>query len=305
MNADNHVKHATSSNLDAFSDVLKMLKLTVDIYHNAKVCGNWRIHEKTVGITCFHLVTEGHCVMEVADHWKGELNYGDLVIFPHELPHKIFSAQTLIGPQVHVDYVSGDGIAGTGLLCGEMHFQHRGSRYLLDALPPVLVIRHSDSNAWLSSLLEMIVVENRQTRAASKVLLDKLSELLFIYALAQYIADNPNELGILSMYTHPRLAKSLNAIHQRPNHPWTLALLAQEAALSRTAFAETFKVVSGWTPRRYLTWWRMQLAWSLLNQGESVMSTAFQTGYQSESAFSRVFKKEFLVSPGAIRRGVV
>ncbi len=241
--------------------------------------------------------------MEVPDYWRGDLNYGDLVIFPHELPHRIFSKQQLTGPQVHLDYGKASDIEGTGLLCGEMHFQHRGSRYLLDALPQVMIIRHNATNDWLTSLLEMIVSENMRTRAASKVLLDKLSELLFIHALANYIAEKPDELGLLSVYTHPRLAKALKAIHETPEYPWTLELLAQKASLSRTAFTETFKAVSGWTPGRYVTWWRMQIAWSLLTQGESVIATAYKTGYQSESAFSRVFKKEFLISPGAVRRG--
>ncbi len=306
MNAENNEKHASSSNVDtfsdAFSDVLRMLRLTVELYHNAKICGNWMIRENQVGATCFHLVTEGECCMDVPGYWEGRLHFGDLVIFPHELPHRITSAQQLTGPQRHLDYQSARHIQGTGLLCGEMFFQHKGSRYLLDALPPVLIIRHSAENAWLSSLLGMIVAESCQTRAASKVLLDKLSELLFIHALAQHLADKPNELGVLSVYTHPRLAKALNAIHQHPEKAWTLELMAAEAALSRTAFAETFKAVSGWTPGSYLTWWRMQVAWSLLVQGESVIETAYKVGYQSESAFSRVFKMEFQVTPGMVRR---
>lgn len=45
--------------------------------------------------------------------------------------------------------------AGKGLLCGEMRFQHKGCRYVLDALPPVFVIRYDASGNWLNALLEM------------------------------------------------------------------------------------------------------------------------------------------------------
>ncbi|OIQ86566.1 RCS-specific HTH-type transcriptional activator RclR [mine drainage metagenome] len=214
------------------------------------------------------------------------------------------SESPLSGEPYVLDYPLALETEGTGLLCGEMRFQHKGSRYILDALPLVFVIRHDSSNTWLKSLLEMILAESLNGGAASKVLLDKLSELLFTYALRQYLTDNPSEVGMLAIYGHPRLAKAVNAIHQSPDYAWTLENMAKEAALSRTTFAETFKAVSGWTAGQYLTWWRMQLAWSLLMDGESIADTANKVGYRSESAFSRVFQKMFLVSAGKVRRGL-
>ncbi len=79
--------------------------------------------------------------------------------------------------------------------------------------------------------------------------------------------------------------------------------LATKAMMSRTVFSEKFKVVSGWTVGQYITWWRMQLAWNLLRNGQAVAPVAEQVGYQSEAAFSRAFKKMFEVSPGRVRRG--
>ena len=71
--------------------------------------------------------------------------------------------------------------------------------------------------------------------------------------------------------------------------------------MSRTVFAQTFKANSGWTPAQYITWWRMQLAWGKLEQGERISLVATDVGYQSEAAFSRVFKKIFGMSPGRVR----
>jgi transcriptional regulator GlxA family with amidase domain len=108
---------------------------------------------------------------------------------------------------------------------------------------------------------------------------------------------------MLACYGHPRLAQAISAMHQHPEQVWTLESLAKEAALSRTTFAETFKAVSGWTPGQYLTWWRMQLAWSLLTDGVSTAEVANKVGYKSESAFSRIFQKTFATSAGKVRRG--
>ena len=149
------------------------------------------------------------------------------------------------GDQAWFYYRIAQDIEGTGLLCGEMRFQHKGSRYILDALPPVFVIRYDASNPWLRSLLEMIITENMCVNPASKALLDKLSELLFTYALRQYLSDNPGEVGMLAIYGHDRLAHAINAIHQHPEYEWTLESMAKEAALSRTTFVETFKTEAG------------------------------------------------------------
>ena len=72
--------------------------------------------------------------------------------------------------------------------------------------------------------------------------------------------------------------------------------------MSRTAFAETFRRVSEWTPAKYLTWWRMQLAWSKLSEGQTSASIAGTVGYKSEAAFSRAFQKHFGVTAGNVRR---
>jgi len=267
MNAKKYINNAHKYGVDAFSSILHLFKLDVCIYHNAKVCGNWHLNAHSLGATSFHMVTIGCCVLDVPGYFNGMLNHGDLVVFPRELAHSMMPGILLTGVQQHLEYRMAQDIDGTGLLCGEMRFQHKGSRYILDALPPVFIIRHDSSNAWLKSLLEMILTESIQVGPASKVLIDKLSELLFTYALRQYLADNPNEVRMLAIYGHPRLAKAINAIHQHPDYEWTLESMAKEAALSRTSFAETFKTVSGWTAGQYLTWWRMQLAWSLLADG--------------------------------------
>lgn len=304
MNAEKYKNDAHKYEVDAFSHILRLLKLDAHIYANAKICGNWRINEHTLGATCFHMVTTGSCLLDVPGYFNGVLNCGDLVIFPRELTHSMAPVNALTGPQAWFDYPLAKDIEGTGLLCGEMRFQHKGSSFILDALPPVFVIRDDASNAWLTSLLEMILAESMMVSAASKVLLDKLSELLFTYALRQYLTDNPDEVGMLAVYGHPRLARVVAAIHQHPEYEWSLESMAHEAALSRTSFAETFKAVCGWTPGQYLIWWRMQFAWSLLSDGETIAEVADRVGYKSEAAFSRIFQKTFSIAAGKVRRGI-
>ena len=303
MNAENNNSLAQGYTSDAFSQILRLLKLDVSIYHNYKVCGNWRLTEHALGSTCFHIVMTGSIILDVPGYFKGVLNSGDLVIFPRELPHSMVSAIPLEGEQRHLDYRAAQDIDGTGLLCGSARFQHQGSRYLLDALPPVFIVRYEPSNYWLKNLLDIFLAENLHGGPASKVIFDRLAELLFTYALRQYLTEHPAEAGMLAIYGHPRLARAIEVVHRQPDFDWTLDAMAKEAALSRTSFAETFKAVSGWTAGQYLTWWRMQLAWSLLSAGAGIAEVSGKVGYKSEAAFSRAFQAMFRTAAGKVRRG--
>lgn len=301
MNDEKHMKYVPEYGNDALSEVLCLLELNVNIYHNAKVCGDWRITEHNLGATCFHIVTHGSCRLYIPDLYDGVLKCGDLVIFPKELAHSIQPETPLVGKQQHLTFQESTDIDGTGILCGEVHFQHKGCQYLFDSLPPLFVIKCSDTDTWLQPLLNMIVNENHNIGIGSRVIFDKLSELLFTYALKQYLLDNPNKIGVLSLYVHPRIAKAVSAIHKYPERNWTIESMAKEAMLSRTSFTETFKAISGWTAGQYLTWWRMQLAWSFLKRGRNITQVSSQVGYHSESSFSRAFQKQFNISAGKIR----
>jgi AraC-like DNA-binding protein len=281
--------------------VLRQFRLRSEVYHNARVCGDWVLNEGHPGQTCFHLPTEGACRLLMPGHEPVVLETGDLVIFPRELPHTLLPLHPGEGPQQHLPYQDSSA-SGTALLCGRILFQHRGFDHILDALPEVFYIPRSQSQSWLEPMLALMLDESYRTRNSSSIVLDRGSELLFILALRHYVEAHPEQVGVLALYSTPRLAAAIEVIHHQPEQKWTLASLARQAGMSRTAFANRFRDVSGWTPMQYLTWWRMQLAWTILQQGTQVAEVAGQVGYQSESAFSRAFQAAFGTSAGRVRQ---
>jgi AraC-like DNA-binding protein len=79
--------------------------------------------------------------------------------------------------------------------------------------------------------------------------------------------------------------------------------LARGAALSRSALAERFTALVGEPPIQYLLRWRLALAARELRSGSDPISRiAERSGYESEAAFSRAFKREFGVPPATWRR---
>jgi AraC-like DNA-binding protein len=100
-----------------------------------------------------------------------------------------------------------------------------------------------------------------------------------------------------------RLAIALRRMHERPTHPWTIASLAREAALSRSVFFDRFRRAIGVAPMEYLLAWRMALAKRLLQQGNRKLAEiAAQVGYGSASTFSIAFSRHVGMSPTAYER---
>jgi len=282
----------------AVSDLLRLLSAKVNIFHNAKVCGQWQISEHKPPLTCFHLVTDGNCCLEVPEKISTVLHAGDLILFPVELPHTMTPSHRLTGPQEHLPFAQAIDREGTGLLCASVSFRHPASELLLRVLPEVTVLFASET-PWLKPLTTLILEESLNPGGASQAILEKLAELLFAYTLASNSVTQSSEKNILALYAHPRISRAIDAIHEQPDFPWTLELLAKTAAQSRTSFASTFKVLSNWTVMEYLSWWRMQLAWQHLEEGKRLSEIPLLVGYQSPAAFSRAFKRCFGVNPSA------
>ena len=208
-------------------------------------------------------------------------------------------------PQQHLNYTQASALSGTGMLCGKVSFAHPAAQQILDALPPVLIIRREHSCDWLDQLMSLILTASYQQHGASSVVLDRLSELLFIYALQQHFSwqQQQSASSFMALYSHPRLVQSPGGNACKPAKKigrwssWRISPISPEQP-SVTNFA----VSAVGTAMQYLSWWRMQLAWDLLLQGYTVASVAEQVGYQSQAAFSRVFNKHFQLSAGEVAK---
>lgn len=287
--------------MTAFNDLLGLFQLDVCVYHNSRICGDWRLSAGATGATCFHMPTQGDCILEVPNEGTWRLNEGDLVIFPHELEHTMYPVRKLQGEQQHLPIGESQSVKGTSMLCGAIKSMHRSGQHLMTILPPVLVVSGDIPKRWLAPLTKLIVQESLNTDHLDSPILKRLCELLFAYSLRCYATNHEHENGLLALYTHPRLAPAIKAIHDSPGRAWQIASLAEQCAMGRTQFAKVFTKVSGYTVMQYLSWWRMQLAWSKLRGGATVDQTAEDVGYRSTAAFSRAFKTEFSETVGSVR----
>ncbi len=297
--------------MDSLSALLSAFRLDVDIIHNAQYCGEWAVDTSGLGYVSFHLVTYGEC------HAESEcmdapllLKTGDFILFPHDSPHSLKNDQAcsvVVNQQDSIAYEEGLKSNGVGLMCGYFKFSHPISNPLLTVLPSVLIKRQDDlkNDASIGFLLNLIKEEALAKKQGYQISLNRLTETLFIQIIRETINQGEALSGIAAALSNPRLSKSLDAIHSMPEKKWTVDELAKLAAMSRSSFAEQFKQLMGMTPMNYLGQWRMQKAWGWLNEnGESVYSVALKCGYDTESSFSKAFKRYMGVSPGETRKPI-
>lgn len=315
--------------MDAFSDILSGVKLNGALYFNAEFSAPWGVdtpasqHLSTIlapgcpHLVIYHLVIEGGAFA----HMDGSvlpLVPGDVVVFPHGDPHILTSEPqsgetpetTVVQRKVQARDLTrlqaGGGGSRTRLVCGFMGCDPQLSRPILSGLPPILKVnvRTDASGQWLESSILQLVEEASSSRVGSEAMLSKLSEALFVDILRRYIASLPEEqTGWLSGARDPVVGRSLSLMHRQAQHPWTLADLAREVGISRSALVERFTRYLSEPPMTYLTRWRLQLAArSLVRTPKGVAEIAAEVGYESEAAFNRAFKREFGLPPARYRR---
>ena len=149
-----------------------------------------------------------------------------------------------------------------------------------------------------------MAAEARELRPGGETVITRLGDILVIQAIRSWIAQDPAaQTGWLGALRDPQIGRALSLIHREPERAWTVALLAVEVAMSRSAFSARFTDLVGEPAMRYVARWKMNLALTSLKEGGTrIGDLASRLGYQSEAAFSRAFKRFVGVSPGGARR---
>jgi len=315
--------------MDVLSEVLKVVKLQGAMFYNGEFSSPWSFYSPastTIAphlalgarhVIVYHLLTEGHASAGLVDGERIVLEAGDIVIFPHGDAHILENGPSAKSVDMAKEIArivaqglklsrQGGGGEVTKFVCGFMACDPRLSQIFLSGLPPVfkVSIRHDASGRWLENSIRFSVNEADASRAGGEAVLAKLSEVLFVETLRTYIAHLPPEqTGWLAGARDAEVGRSLALMHRNPSQPWTIALLAKEAGVSRSVLAERFRHFLNEPPMAYLTRWRLQLgAQMLVSTSYSVAQIASEVGYESEAAFNRAFKREFETPPARFRR---
>ena len=182
---------------------------------------------------------------------------------------------------------------------GYFMFDSDDAGLLVSLLPAQVHVRGAER---LSILVRLVSEEAIEQRAGRDLVLARLVEVVLIEALrSTQRPDAPP--GLLRGLSDARLAEAIRRMHGDPTRQWTVAQLAREAALSRSAFFDRFTRNVGLPPMEYLLAWRMALAKDLLRREEiGIAEVAERVGYGSASTFSTAFSRYVGLPPGRYAR---
>ncbi|MFF4753617.1 helix-turn-helix domain-containing protein [Streptomyces sp. NPDC002514] len=135
------------------------------------------------------------------------------------------------------------------------------------------------------------------------MLLDLLLDLILVYALRTWWQQDEHRApGWYRALTHPKLARVIQAVNERPEHKWILEAMAHTAGMSRAGFSATFKEVIGQSPGTYVTELRMGHAEDALLRTDATPAViADSVGYNNEFAFATAFRRSHGLPPGRWR----
>lgn len=187
----------------------------------------------------------------------------------------------MIAPD-HLDRVLGDSAAAAPI-----RFRFA---FGITAVPAAYILRAliAESQAGLASGLAFV-----------EALTMALGRQLFVHAGVAV----PHERvfrGGLSASTRRRVLELIDA---RLDARLSVVALASEAGLSPSHFARAFKESTGRSPHRYLLTQRLERGRRLLAApGITISEVAARTGFADQAHFTRLFRREFGLTPGAYLR---
>lgn len=295
--------------VDPLAEVVTLLQPGARYAKRVIGAGAWHIRRQDAGQPFYCVVLEGSCRLVIDGQETIELASDDFILvpaaydvamssivpppadLPEAVPTVLGAGEFRIGDR--------DGLPDVKMLAGHCSFGSPDAALLVSLLPHVVHVRGEPR---LATLVQLVRDEFHDRRPARDVILTHLIEVLLIEALRS-TGGAPASPGLVRGLADERLAVTLRRMHESPARAWTVAQLAKEAALSRSAFFQRFSRAVGVAPIAYLLNWRMALARNMLRHNKAgIAEIAEHVGYGSASAFSVAFARHVGLPPARYAR---
>lgn len=311
------------SQVDWLSHLLHMITITGQLEVRCVYGAPWRVAwpQSAVHDIPYHIVLKGRAVIEDPDTKTArELVGGDIVLLPHGSAHVLHDESGQAPGRTYNRKGPGGWTLsendGPGerldMLCGRFFIEPPHDRLIRNYLPTNLVVRamdgHGDDGIGsasndLAGLVELMRTESAGDKLGANAVLNALSSALFTLVLRAASDSGQTPAGLLTLAGNPRLAPAISAMFADPARPWNLPDLADLCSMSRATFMRHFQDKLGRSALELLTDIRMSLAANALKKpAMSSEAVAESVGYQSVSAFRRVFAHRMGMTPGQWRR---
>jgi AraC-like DNA-binding protein len=301
--------------MDPLSDVLSLLKPRSHVSSGFDAGGDWSVGfgDLRQRIKCYAVESGSGWLAVEGVAAPARLLAGDCFVLATGRPFRLASdlaldptpAKALFPPREPGGIVTLNGGGDFFLVGSRFEVRGRSAATLMAMLPPIAHLRGVAEQTALRWAVDRMRWELREARPGGDLMAQHLAHMMLLQALRlQLAAGASGDAGWFRALADPRLGLAIRAMHADPARRWTVEALAAEAGMSRSSFAERFRLHAGESPIEYLTRWRMLLAGERLQaSSEPVAAVAEALGYESESAFSAAFKRVLGCPPRRYRSG--
>lgn len=300
--------------VDSLSVLLREIRVQGSVHFNACFQSPWGLNIEQDTVASFHLVVRGQCWLIVKGIQQPILvKCGDAVILPHGTEHQLYdtcpSHCVAALPVVEAIKNGQNPFAGDNaefnIACGYFLFERNYKHQFVESLPVLIHITQEQRQrfAWLDTAMQLLVDESAKDMPGKTCFLDRVTELFFIQIIRLHMNENKDKKNFFAALGDRHISVAIKLMHEQPEFPWTLKILAKRCGMSRARFSERFRELVGMTAMAYLTTCRMIQAKRFIAGSNMPLSViAEQVGYQSESAFKAAFKKFHDETPATFRQ---
>jgi AraC-like DNA-binding protein len=299
--------------VDILDEVLSRVRLSGTVLYHYEMTTPWSVAVPPMPDAVFHYLSRGRA-MVTFDGQELRIKEGDFVLVTRGESHVVGSDRSSrplpldavrgrLPAHIGIVRHGGGGEPRTTMICGYFHLARPPRSGVLELLPRVLRLEQAANAEWFETILRRMVTESARDRPGQQAVLSRMTEVLFVEVLRSWLDSlRPGEGGWLGALRDPHIGKALQLLHKKPAEPWTLSDLGRRVGLGRSAFAARFAELVGQPMLRYLIERRMEEAAMLLESSDhGIAEVADRVGYDTASAFSKLFTRHYGLSPSRYR----
>lgn len=299
--------------MDILAHVLDRVRLGGTLLFHFELGHPWHLELPARPYALFHHLSHGSATLALGQGREIQMAEGDFVVITRGEPHVFYSdrqAEPLqisdidrSSPRLRIIRHGGEEKPLSTMICGNFTVSRPLFGSLLELMPPVLLLKQTADGGWLEAILRRMVSESALERPGQRVVLSRLTEVLFVEVLRSWVAClSPGQGGWLGAVSDPHVGPALKLIHENPERTWTLSDLGHRVGLGRSAFSARFTKLVGQSVHRYVIERRMaEAAFLLETSDEPIARIASRVGYETAAAFSKLFLRYHSLSPGRYR----
>jgi AraC-like DNA-binding protein len=266
--------------MDKLSQILQDLSFNADVFFKGNLCSIQSLGGSDSTKGHLHLLKSGVLTLVCEEGHKVTLDKPSVIFMPKATKHQIIANES----------------NQAELVCVDIDFHSGSGTALVNALPKLICLSIENTDT-LGNTARWLFDEAFSPNPGQQIIVNKLGDIFLIQILRHILEEGLVIQGLLAGMAHPKLSLLMTAIHQKPEAPWTVDLMAEEALMSRAKFAALFKDTVGQAPNDYLTDLRIAIAQGLLRKELPVNFVANKVGYEHGSTLARLFRKKIGLSP--------